>query len=60
MGKDSIKDNSSFFVVIPSVLAQSLDLRSGELVRARARDGHGFDPIPDEHPARIKAGMRDV
>ena len=31
-----------------------------ELVRAHAKDGHGFDPIPDEHLAKIKASIKDV
>ena len=29
-------------------------------IREHAKDGHGFDPIPDEHLAKIKASIRDV
>ena len=31
-----------------------------EKVRAHARDGHGFDPIPQEHLAKILASIKDV
>ena len=31
-----------------------------EKIRAHAKEGHGFDPIPDERLVKIKASIRDV
>jgi len=31
-----------------------------DLIRAHAKEGHGFDPIPDGHLAKIKASIKDA